>query len=270
MDPAMKISPYPFARALAAFLLLVLFTVFTPSARAADGLVTIDTRPGVTVSYWYMPRPGATATVVLLSGGGGGIGMKDGVPTSTNFLVRSRDLFAAHGFNVAIVGKPSDIPDLSAPIRTGAKHMEDLQKVVARLKADARVPVWMIGTSNGTISTAAAGIAFGDGNLAGIVLTSSITAYGRPGSVPQQDLDRIRLPVLVMHHAQDECRACPPQDVGYIMRGLKNSPIKKQIMMNGGDGVRGDPCEPLHYHGYIGIEKEAVGLIAAWIKHPTP
>ncbi|MEK7341033.1 MAG: hypothetical protein AABZ69_02320, partial [Candidatus Binatota bacterium] len=43
----------------------------------------------------YMKRDGARATVVLLMGGGGGIGLKGGVPRSQNFLVRSREHFAA-------------------------------------------------------------------------------------------------------------------------------------------------------------------------------
>src|SRR6266852_9337927 len=87
---------------------------------AADRLAAIETRPGVKVAYWWMERPDAVATVMLLPGGEGGIGMKDGVPTSQNFLVRSRDLFAAAGFNVAIVGKPSDRTDLDPGFRGGA------------------------------------------------------------------------------------------------------------------------------------------------------
>jgi hypothetical protein len=78
---------------------------FCPSATAADRLVNIDTRPGVRVGYWWMERPDATATVVLLPGGKGAIGMKDGVPTSDNFLVRNRERFAAAKFNVAVVGE---------------------------------------------------------------------------------------------------------------------------------------------------------------------
>jgi hypothetical protein len=36
--------------------------------------VFADTRPGIRVGYWLMERPGATATVMLLPGGEGGIG----------------------------------------------------------------------------------------------------------------------------------------------------------------------------------------------------
>ena len=64
-----------------------------PSEAAADRLVNIDTRPGVRIGYWWMERPDATATLVLLPGGKGvAIGIVG--PTSDNFLVRNRERFA--------------------------------------------------------------------------------------------------------------------------------------------------------------------------------
>lgn len=254
------------ATVVAVFLLLLapFFAV------AEDKLVKIDTRPGVSVSYYYMPRPGATATVVLLTGGAGGIGMKNGVPISKNFLVRNRDLFAAQGFNVAVVGKPTDREDLDFGFRVSAKHMEDLQKVAAHLKRETGLPVWFVGTSMGTISATASAIAFGDSDLAGIVLTSSITRFDKLGAVPTQKLDQIHIPVLVMHHAKDQCFICQPHEVSYITKGLKNARVKKELIVNGGSDPRGDPCEPMHWHGYIGMDKEAVDLISGWIKNPQP
>lgn len=244
--------------------------LFVPAAAAPDKLVKIDTRPGVTVSFWYMKRPGAAATLVLLPGGAGGIGFKDGIPRSNNFLTRSRDLFAANGFNVAVVGKPTDTEDLDYNFRISPQHMQDLRKVVAYLKHDARAPVWLIGTSMGTISAAAAAIDFGNSELAGVVLTSSITRFDKTGAVPRQHLDRIRIPVLVMHHEKDACPICRPHEVSYITKGLTQAPVIKQIMVKGGTGVQGDPCGALHWHGYIGMEKEAVDLISDWIKKPQP
>ena len=40
-------------------------------------------------------------------------------------------------------------------------------------------------------------------------------------------------------------------------------------MVDGGSDPSGDPCQALHYHGFIDMEKEAAGLIADWIKHPV-
>ncbi len=248
----------------------VVLLAFCAGTFAEDRLVKIDTRPGVSVSFWYMKRPDASATVVLLPGGAGGIGMKNGVPRSNNFLVRSRDFFAANGFNVAVVGKPTDKEDMDYAFRISRPHLEDLGRLVAYLKQDARLPVWLVGTSRGTISATAAAIDFGDRELAGIVLTSSVTRYDKTGAVPTQALEKIHIPVLVMHHENDACSICRPQDVPYIMKGLKHAPIKKQLLVNGGAGARGDPCEAQHWHGYIGMEQEAVNLISAWIKQPQP
>jgi len=109
-------------------LLLMLVTLLSAlPCRAEPGrLVTIETRPEVTVSFYSMKRPAAAATLMLLTGGAGGIGMKDGVPTSNNFLVRSRELFAAAGYNVAVVGKPSDRSELDGSFRIGDQHLADL------------------------------------------------------------------------------------------------------------------------------------------------
>jgi len=233
-------------------------------------LVKIDTRPGVTVPFYYMKRDDASDTVILLTGGNGNIWLKNGVPTSKNFLVRSRDLFAANGLNVAVVGQPSDTTDMDGFFRISPEHIEDLQGVMAFLKKDTSLPVWLVGTSMGTISATAAAIAIGNKGLSGIVLTSSITAQNRTGATPWQKLASIRVPVLVIHHEYDACRACVPGDVSQIIRRLNNAPIKKEIYVKGGSNPTGDPCEPMHWHGYIGMEKEVVDIITNWIKKPAP
>jgi pimeloyl-ACP methyl ester carboxylesterase len=217
-----------------------------------------------------MKQEGASASIVLLTGGAGGIGLKESVPTSNNFLIRSRDYFAGHKFNVAVVGRPSDIRDLDYPSRISAEHVEDLRQVVGYLKKDTALPVWLVGTSRGTVSATAAAVAFGNQELAGIVLTSSVTSTSKAGAVPQQRLDAIGIPVLVLHHQYDACWVCRPREVPRIISGLKNAPVKKLVMVDGGGAPGGDPCEALHWHGFIGMEQEAVDIIGSWIKNPTP
>lgn len=250
--------------------LLFIFILASTLATAADRMVGVDTRPGVRVGYWLMPRDGAKVTVMLLPGGEGGIGFKGGVPTSANFLVRSRDYFAAQGFNVAIVGKPSDRDDLDSNFRASAPHMEDLRVVVERLRKDLGQPVWLVGTSRGTISAAAAAIALDPSLLAGIVLTSSVTNGNRAAAVPGLALAEIRIPVLVVHHRRDACKSCVPYEAAHIVERLTQAPVKKFVMLDGGSGARGDPCEPWHWHGYVGMEREAVEVIADWIRNPVP
>ena len=64
--------------------------------------------------------------------------------------------------------------------------------------------------------------------------------------------------------------ATPPSDADLIVRGLKNAPVRKLLMVDGGSGARGDPCEPWHWHGYVGMEQEAVDDIVAFVKNPQP
>lgn len=237
-------------------------------AAAADTLIRLETRPGVSVSFFLMPRPGATATVVLLPGGAGNFGpMVDGQPAGRNFLVRERERFAAAGFNVAIVGRPSDIPDLDTATRTGEAHLADLRAVVRELKARDGLPVWLVGTSRGTVSAAAAAIAFGD-QLAGVVLTSSILAWKLPGALPRQNLAAIRVPVLMLHHTDDACWACRAHEAPAVIKALSNAPFRQLQLVEGGGPVSGDACEPLHHHGFIGIEDEAMRRITEWIRLP--
>jgi hypothetical protein len=97
-----------------------------------------------------------------------------------------------------------------------------------------------------------------------------VTSAKRTGAVPTQKLDAIRIPVLVLHHERDDCPITRPVEVPLILSGLKNAPVKKQIMVNGGADPSGDPCEGAHWHGFIRMEKEAVGIVANWIKTPKP
>lgn len=77
------------------------------------------------------------------------------------------------------------------------------------------------------------------------------------------------VPVLVVHHEQDACKVCTPYEAKKIADGLKNSPIKKTVLITGGVDPTGDPCEALHFHGYIGKEKEVVDLITTWVRQPS-
>ncbi len=252
-----------------ALLFLSLSLIIIAPAKA-DEVIRLETRPGVKVPVFYMKRDGAIATVVLLPGGNGGFGaLVNGKPSSANFLVRTRDLFAGAGFNVAVMGRPSDTNDLDYADRVSAAHLQDLKQLVEHLKTDSGLPVWLVGTSRGTVSATAAAVKFGNADLAGIVLASSVVNYKKVGAVPTQDIAAIKIPVLVVHHEQDGCKICAPHEVPAIVQGLKNAPVKKLVMVNGGSNPTGDSCDALHYHGYIGIEKEVVAMITDWIKKPS-
>lgn len=253
-------------RWMAGCLLLVCSVV----AHADGQAFKVPTRPGVETSVYWEAQDGAKATVFLFTGGNGGFGkVVDGKPTSRNFLARSVALFLADGFNVAIFGLPSDTPALDYSDRVNEKHLADVRAALEFVRSKSPAPIWLVGTSRGTISATYVAIgSTGDPGIAGLVLTSSVTAYKKQGAVPTQNLAALKLPVLVVHHAKDACPICQPYEVDWIMKGLKNAAVKKSVLVTGGVNPSGDVCEALHYHGFIGQEKEVVDLMANWMNNP--
>jgi dienelactone hydrolase len=250
-------------------LLAVIGLALACAASAADKVIDIPTRAGVTQRFLYMPAAGAKAAVILVPGGHGGLQLDaSGTPRGlrNNFLVRSAPLFVAQGISVALVDAPSDRqsePFLSG-FRQSPQHAADVQAVIAWLRTQNAVPVWLVGTSRGTQSAAATALAIKSGGPDGLVLTSSILTDRRETPVPDMAVDALKIPVLVVHHEQDGCRACSFSEVPRLMNKLAAAPRKELLSFRGGNNV-GDPCEGRAYHGYNGIENEVVGRISAWI-----
>jgi dienelactone hydrolase len=237
--------------------------------QAADKVVDIPTRPGITQRFVHMPAADAKAAVILFAGGHGGLQLDDsGRPRTlrNNFLVRGAPLFVAQGLTVVIVDAPSDRqsePYLSG-FRESPAHAADVQAVIAWLKTQSPVPVWLVGTSRGTQSAAAAAVALKTGGPDGVVLTSTILTDRRSTPVPDMAIDQLKVPVLVVHHEQDACRQCLYSDVPRLMRKLAPVARKELITFRGGES-HGDACEALAYHGYNGLESDVVARIAGWI-----
>jgi pimeloyl-ACP methyl ester carboxylesterase len=251
---------------------LVFLLAWLPAAFAQTAQTTVDipTRPCVTQRMLVLSPPSPKAAVVLFAGGHGGLQLAaDGTIRwgSGNFLVRSRQLFADQGLMVVVLDAPSDrqsLPFLNY-FRQTPQHAADVKAVIAWLRASAAVPVWLVGTSRGTQSVAfvATELAGKDGPD-GIVLTSSILRDEKGRAVPAMPLERIRVPVLVVHHEQDGCSACPFADVPGLMAKLTTAPRSELLTFKGGLS-EGDPCEAFAHHGYNGLEREVVEKIAAWI-----
>ena len=253
------------------FLSVLVF--LSPLCAFADELVSLPTRTGVTTSYWWMPRDNAKANLILLSGGSGGIGYRNGAPQSNNFLIRSRDHFAtgnlAAAFNVALLGNATDRRQLDPALRATPEHVADIAAVVAHIRAKNAAPIWLVGTSQGTISAAAAAISLGD-KINGVVLSASYTSFKTPTSVPQQALSAIKIPVLVISHEGDTCRVTLPHENKYIMEKLTQAPVKRLMLVSGGRDPTGNECEALHWHGFINMEAEASKIITDWVLNPKP
>lgn len=253
-----------------ACLLLSVF-VSTAWSQVTQRVVDIPTRPGVTQRVVLLSPEHPKAAVILFVGGHGGLQVDSGGSFKWgggNFLVRARDRFAAQGLLVAIVDVPSDrrSPPYLSGFRQTPAHVADIKAVIAWLRQQAGVPVWLVGTSRGTQSAAyiATQLALADGGPNGLVLTSTMLSDNKGRPVPDMDLDKIAIPVLVVHHRRDGCKHCAYAGLPRLMDKLGAAPRKELLTFDGGQN-RGDACEAFAYHGFNGIEGDVVAGIADWI-----
>lgn len=233
-------------------------------------VVDIPTRPGVSQRMVVLSPQNPQAAVILFAGGHGGLQM---YPNGSfkwgegNFVVRTRQLFADQGLLVVVVDAPSDrqSPPYLSGFRQQPEHVADIKAVIAWVREQAKVPVWLVGTSRGTQSAAyVATEVDGSEGPDGLVLSSTILTDNKGRPVLAMPLDKLHIPVLVVHHEQDGCGHCSFSDVPRLMEKLSGAP-KKQLLTFKNGRNRGDPCGPFAYHGFNGLEREVVAQIAMWI-----
>ena len=235
-------------------------------------VVDIPTRPGITQRMVVIEPEKPKAAVVLFPGGHGGLQISSSGSFTwgaNNFLVRTRQLFASFNLMVAVVDAPSDRqnPPYLAGFRQTPEHVSDIRAVIAWIKQQRNIPVWLVGTSRGTQSVAfiVTQLAQSDGGPDGVVLTSTILTDKPPARpVPELPLDRIKVPILIVHHKQDGCQHCPYDNLPGLMEKLTAAPRKELFTVEGGRS-KVDPCEAMAYHGFNGTEQQVVTKIADWI-----
>lgn len=150
----------------------------------AGELIKVPTRADIKTTVFWHSTEGATATLFIFPGGGGGFGkVEEGWPTSNNFLVRTSRMWAAQGFNLVIFGRPNDSDELGYDDRISDTHMQDVRTVLEWVKKRTRTPIWIVGTSRGTVSTAAALINIQDQQIAGGVVAASVVEYKYKGAL---------------------------------------------------------------------------------------
>lgn len=260
--------------ALVAPILLIAGANPVPAADAS--LVSIRTPRGVTQSFILIKPQRPVASVILLAGGHGALGLRSATSMkwgAGNFLVRSKERFAGHDFAVAVMDAPSDRQQgMNAVFRMGPAHAADLAAVADHLKKLNDAPVWLVGTSMGTFS--AAGGAIAARNIDGLVLTSTITrakpqwdiAKSHRDGIASMALPSITVPALIVSHRNDACDITPATDARKLVSGLSAARKVEVAVLEGGDVPQSEPCEAKSAHGFLGIEAEAVSTIARFIK----
>jgi len=250
--------------------------------------VTVQTHERSTTRYAFALPPTAapTAVLVLLPGGDGHLDLDErGCPRALkgNWLVRSLPQFHAAGFATALVDAPSDHQgeDGLAGFRIAEAHAQDIGKVIAdvraRMKAtgSSAAPLWLVGTSRGSISAVnAASRLSGAAAPDGLVLSSALMQGARARkpwviqSVFDLELEAIRIPLLVLGHADDQCVRSPASQMERIT--ARTQGVREQVVtVTGGPGRSErtgiDACEGRTPHGFLGQEAEVAAGIARFV-----
>ena len=240
----------------AAFLLVAALFTAPPPARS-EVWATLSGRPDVIQPILYLAAARPAARVILFNGGDGALAQMD-----DSFLMRERGRFYAADMTVAVPDTPSDHPGGFGPLfRTWPEHVADIAAVVSFLKEQSSTPIYVVGTSNGTISAANVAARLGPGAVAGVVLTSSVWLGGL-GDVP---VEKIAVPVLVIHNRNDICPASP---FGFAEGSLPRfvaSP-KKEFIGVVGPPVKSEPCGPHSPHDFYGVDGQVIDEILAWFR----
>lgn len=248
-------------------------------------VLTLPTHDGTqTRLAWVPPRADAQppVTLVLLAGGSGHVDLgADGCARQLqgNSLVRSARLFQAEGLGTAVVDAPPDHQgeDGLGGFRTAEAHAQDIGRVVAELRRRTGGLVWVVGTSRGAISAAnAASRLDGDAAPDGVVLTSAVMS-GQAGarkawvaqSVFDNPLERLRVPLLLLGHADDSCVRSPPHLMARVAERVR-SERRQVVTLTGGTGAARaagvDACEGRLPHGFQGQEGEMVQGIGRFVR----
>jgi pimeloyl-ACP methyl ester carboxylesterase len=267
--------------AAALVLVMSVFSSCLPIA-SADTLKEIDSpRAGVKLRMLVEKAEQPKAAVILLPGALGTVKIATyfgssvpGKALENNFLVRTRKELVKRGFMTVLVDVPSDKESGMPPaFRMSQNHVQDLGAIVQHVRKEYGLPVWVAGTSRGTISAARLLVA-NPPELAGGILTSSIVRSGEtwttfkthPEALLSMPLERVSLPVLVIHHKDDGCEECPPQKAHRLRDKLRNAKPLEFVWIEGGLPPKSDPCDALAYHGFYGEEERVLDIMAGFIK----
>jgi pimeloyl-ACP methyl ester carboxylesterase len=238
----------------------------TDTPQPGSGVVDLKLPDGEVQRVLYVEPEHPKAVIVPLLGGDGWLFIDGaGETTPPYFLVSRRDLWLAQGIAVAAIHTAEPIHGN----RLTERSVRTVQAVVAYLHTRTDAPIWLVGHSNGAISAVNDAARLTHGEIAGLVLLSSVTRLGssNAGTVFGAGLDRVTVPTLIVSHADDPCIATPPADAPLIRVALTKAPKSEVMIVNG--GTAGSPYTSYcggSAHSFAGMHPELIERVATWIK----
>lgn len=248
-------------------LALIYFVLATPCF-ALKEVRSIPTRDGVTLNILERSKDDNIDKTALILFPGGEVANsfkleEDGRVRGNNFLVRTSKDFAQE-MTAVVVDAPSDHKSgMDNDFRQSAEHALDITKLIDYLTSQGAEKIFLVGTSRGTLSVASLATKIQHPKLKGIVLTSSLEHTKFMRWLP---LEKIKLPVLMVHHTDDACKICSLYEAKRTRDALAKFTQVDFIEVTGGVQPKSGPCEALSAHGFLGVEDKAVQPIIDWIK----
>jgi pimeloyl-ACP methyl ester carboxylesterase len=208
------------------------------------------------------------AIIVMLPGGAGDVGLRgDGsVLHDDNFVVRTRSLWVQRGYAV-LIPDAVDRANLRG-VRSSPEYAALVEDLVGFAHGQASAPVFLLGTSQGSIAAMNGAAHAQSGAISGVVLTESVSRLGASGeTVFSADPQDVRAPALVVANQDDRCDVAPPEDAPRIAAAMTRSASVEVISVAGGVQRSTKLCGSLSPHGYYGIESEVISRIDSWMQH---
>jgi hypothetical protein len=258
-------------------LITLLFSVIlTADAAYAQAIPVSSTNKGMFAS----PNPTMTflfeaieakATLIFIPGGEGHRGVKPdwtanhGYFSSYHFNVMLRSLTAPTGtsgqFNVIIFDSPADLPVRNhwSVARSSTDHLVRVEDVVRHYKERFGKPVWVMGHSMGSISITELYKRL-QGSKSEDLVAGMIFSGGVNGT--SFNYETTKLPVLVLHHNNDECIGTTPGNAKRIHTKLREAgnTVAELVLINSGTSQGGDSCRS-GYHMYFGASPDVIKAI---------
>jgi pimeloyl-ACP methyl ester carboxylesterase len=238
-----------------------------PDAAPSEKLIDLPLAAGDHQRVLFAAPPKPKAAIVMLPGGSGEIGLTRGgdIRHNDNFVVRTRGLWNARGYAV-LIPDTIDRANLRG-LRSSPEYARVVIGMIGFAHDQVAAPVFLLGTSQGSIAAMNGAAHAPPETLAGVVLTESVSVLGGSGeTVFDANPQDVRVRALVLANQDDRCDVAPPAMAAKIVAAMTHSPDVKLELVSGGVSRSSRDCGSLTPHGYYGIEDRVVRIIDSWME----
>lgn len=260
-------------------LTVALPVTLAPAAHAAQNTSENNTITTMTTSVTsgsdvqnvvFSTPPQPKGVLIMLPGGTGKLDLdaEGTIKNNKNFLVRTQQDWLKRDYAV-LIPDSSNGRNLRGH-RSTQRYGEVVNAFVTYAKSQTQAPVFLIGTSQGTIAAVNGATQFQNSEIAGIVLTESVTKAGKRSTETVYDAKpaEVTVPVLIVANQDDACPVAPPSGAEPLAQAFTTAKSTDVQMVSGGNSNKRS-CSSLSPHGYSGIEDQVVDLIAKWLNRQS-